>query len=267
MRRSNNTLMSFYVNGLALLFLIPIVVVIVISFSGDSYMRFPPSSLSLQWYTKVFANVEWRRSFLLSGSVALLSTFVTVVVAATAAYGLVRGTFRGKNLLLSFLLLPMIVPTVIAAVGLYFVSLQVGLMGKVAWVACCHSAFCIPSVLLILLTTFHGIDVNFERAAFSLGCGRLDVFRRVVIPLAAPGLISASFVAFLGSFDEFIVSFFLMGTHGETLPVRIYHSIFYEIEPTIAAVSALLIAVSAVLILIDWVNRRRRMALAPAGGM
>jgi putative spermidine/putrescine transport system permease protein len=87
----------------------------------------------------------------------------------------------------------------------------------------------------------------------------MGVLCRVIVPLAAPGLISASFVAFLGSFDEFIVSFFLMGTHGETLPVRIYRSIFYEIEPTIAAVSALLIAVSAALILIDWVNRRRRL--------
>jgi putative spermidine/putrescine transport system permease protein len=253
--------LSLIVNALAVALLLPIVVVIVISFSGNGYMRFPPDSLSLQWYAKIFTNAAWKRAAGLSTVVALLSTVVTVLVAGSAAYGLSRGRFRAKNLALSFLLLPMIAPTVVAAVGMYFISLRLDLVGNVLWVAVCHATVCVPAVLLILLTTFHGIDVNLERAAFSLGCSRLEVFRRVVIPLALPGLVSASFVAFLGSFDEFIISLFLMGTK-EVLPVRIYNSIFLEIEPTIAAVSTLIIALSAALMLLDWINRRRHVSLS-----
>lgn len=254
-------LLRLYTYGLSVLLLIPIFVVIVISFSGEGYLRFPPTSLSFQWYNKVLNNNSWVSSFWYSLTIAVVSSAITVVFAGLAAYGLSRGTFYGKNFILSLLLLPMIIPTIVAAIGMYFVSLEAKIVGNLIWIAACHAVVSLPPVILILLTTLQGIDVNLERAAFSLGYDRFGVFTKVILPLAMPGIVSATFVAFLGSFDEFIISLFIMGSQGRTLPVMIFHSIFYEVDPSIAAVSTLIIGLTAALMICDWLNRRRIKAM------
>jgi putative spermidine/putrescine transport system permease protein len=112
--------------------------------------------------------------------------------------------------------------------------------------------------LLILLSSLQGVDINLERAALSLGSSRFGVFRRIVVPLALPGIFSGALFAFLTSFDELIISLFLAGVRSETLPVRIWNSLHLEIEPVIAAVSAFLIGVTAVILLIDALVRQAR---------
>jgi ABC-type spermidine/putrescine transport system permease subunit II len=120
----------------------------------------------------------------------------------------------------------------------------------------------LPVVLLILLSTLQGIDSSFERAALSLGASRLRVFTRIVVPLAAPGLVSATLFAFLVSFDELLIAMFLTNVRDQTLAVRIWNSLHLEVEPTIAAVSAFLIAVTGLFLFADWIIRRRLRAVS-----
>jgi ABC-type spermidine/putrescine transport system permease subunit II len=143
---------------------------------------------------------------------------------------------------------------------MYFLSARLHLVGNLFWVGICHAVIALPVVLLILLSSLQGVDVNLERAALSLGASRTRLFLRVVVPLAAPGIISAALFAFLASFDELIIALFLTGVRAETLPVRIWNSLHMEIEPTIAAVSAFLIGVTALVLLIDGLLRGRRAA-------
>jgi putative spermidine/putrescine transport system permease protein len=112
-----------------------------------------------------------------------------------------------------------------------------------------------PVVLLILLSSLQSVDINLERAGFGLGGSRLYVFRRIVIPLAFPGIMSATLFAFLASFDELIISLFLAGVRAQTLPVRIWNSLHLDIEPVVAAVSAFLIAVTGAVLLLDGIIR------------
>ena len=146
-------------------------------------------------------------------------------------------------------------PHVITAIAMYFLTARFGLVGNVIWIGLCHAVVALPVVLLILLSSLQGVDINLERAALSLGGSRLCCILRVVMPLAFPGIMSAALFAFLASFDELIISLFLAGVRAQTLPVRIWNSLHLDIEPVIAAVSAFLIAVTGAVLLLDGVIR------------
>lgn len=200
------------------------------------------------------------------GAGAILNVLVIAAMACVfstflgflAAYAMTRGGFRLKQALTSFLLMPLIVPHVVTAVALYFLSARFGLVGFKPWIAVAHTVVALPVVLVILQSALQTVDPNLERAAMVFGCTRWGVFRRVVLPLALPGVVSAALFSFLTSFDEVIISLFLAGIRSETLPVRIWNSLLLEVEPTIAAVSTLLIAVTILALVADWAVRTLR---------
>ena len=190
--------------------------------------------------------------------IALIACVVSTFLGFFAAYAFVRSDVRGKKLLLSFMLLPLIVPHVITAIAMYFMSGPFKLVGNVFWIGICHACIALPIVLLILLSALQNVDINLERAALSLGSSRFGVFTKVVVPLALPGIISAALFAFLASFDELVISLFLAGVKSETLPVRIWNSLHLQVEPVIAAVSAFLIGVTGFILLLDTLLRQLR---------
>lgn len=251
-----------YILIMCLFLMAPIVIVCVLAFSGQGYLHFPPQSYSLRWFAAFFGDGRWRQALWSSTLIALVACTISTVFGFFAAYAFVRTDMRAKKLILSFMLLPVIVPSVITAIAMYFLSARLGLIGNILWIGFCHAVMALPLVLLILLSALQGVDVNLERAALSLGASRLRVFLKVVLPIAAPGIMSAALFAFLASFDELIISLFLAGVRAQTLPVRIWNSLHLEIEPVIAAVSAFLIAVTGAVLLIDAVVRKLR---APAG--
>lgn len=236
----------------------PIIVVIISSFSGTEFLTFPPTAYSLQWYAKFLGDDRWRAALYKSTIIGLMSCIMATAIGFMAAYGLVRGRFRGKKLVLSVMIMPLVVPGVITAISLYFVSSPLGLTGNVVWISLCHAVISIPIVLLILLSSLQGVDENLERAAFGMGASRFMTIRTVVLPLMMPGIVSAALFSFLGSFDELIVSLFLAGVSAETLPVRVWNSLLLQIEPTIAAVSAFLILITLAILLLDWAVKRSR---------
>ena len=249
-----------YVILVCLLLMAPIVIVVILSFSGAGYLQFPPTSFSLRWFVRFLGDPQWQASLWYSLVIGIIACVLATVVGFFAAYAFVRGDFPGKKLLLSLLLLPIIVPTVITSIAMYFLSARLHLVGNLVWIGICHAVIALPVVLLILLSALQGVDANLERAALSLGASRIRLFLKVVIPLAAPGLVSAALFAFLASIDELIISLFLTGVRAQTLPVRIWNSLHLEIEPTIAAVSAFLIGVTALVLLLDALLRGRRAA-------
>ena len=260
---SRNFTLAFYIAVACLVLIAPIVIVCVLAFSGGGYLRFPPESFSLRWFVAFFGDTRWRQSLWSSVVIALIASGVATVLGFLAAYALVRGKLGAKKLILSFMLMPLIVPHVITAIAMYFLTARFGLVGNVVWIAVCHATVVLPIVLVILLSSLQAVDINLERAALSLGASRLYVFRRVVIPLTLPGIMSGALFAFLASFDELIISLFLAGVRAQTLPVRIWNSLHLEVEPIIAAVSAFLIAVTGAVLVLDGVIRHLR---APVTG-
>ena len=252
-----STYVAFACAGL----LAPIIIVVILSFGGEGYLHFPPTSFSLKWFNIFFGDTRWRQSLASSAVIALIACVIATVIGFLAAYALVRSEMRAKKFILSLMLMPIIVPTVITAIAMYFLTAKMGLVGNMLWIGFCHAIIALPVVLLILLAALQGVDVNLERAALSLGASRSRVFFKVVVPIAFPGVMSAALFAFLASFDELVISLFLAGARAQTLPVRIWNSLHLEIEPVVAAAATFLIGVTGIVLLVDGGIRRLRGSL------
>jgi ABC-type spermidine/putrescine transport system permease subunit II len=247
--------MRLLVALLCLLLLGPIAVVVIVSFSGDAYLAFPPSSLSWQWYGRFLGDPRWRLALINSLVVAALCAGIATPTGFLAAYAFVRGRFAVRGPLMAVALMPLIVPSIVTAIAIYFLSVRLGLIGNRLWLAVTHAVVALPIVLIITQSALQAVDPALERAAMVHGCTRWGVFRRVVVPLAAPGIVSAALFAFLASFDELVIALFVSGVRGQTLPVRIWNSLTMQLEPTIAAVSALLITVTVAVLVADFAVR------------
>jgi ABC-type spermidine/putrescine transport system permease subunit II len=250
-------LLRAYVAAMCIWLVAPIIIVVIIAFSGDGYLRFPPTSLSLQWFARFFGNLQWQRALLSSLVIGAIACAVSTTVGFFAAYAFLRAEFRGKKLLLSSMLMPVIVPSIITAIAMYYLAGKLGLIGNFVWLGLCHAVIAMPIVLLILLSALHAVDPNLERAALGLGGSRTRVFCRVVLPIVLPGVMSAALFAFLASFDELLISLFLAGVRAQTLPVRIWNSLNLQVEPTIAAVSAFLIGITTLILVAEAILRPR----------
>jgi putative spermidine/putrescine transport system permease protein len=235
--------------GAVLLFLIaPVVIIVIVSFSGADYLSFPPPFLSLRWYQRFLGTPSWRQSIAVSAQVALLTMVFATVLGLLASLALVRGRFRGKGVIYAVLLSPMIVPTIITAIGLYFFFVRIKATGSILAMALGHTVLALPVVIIIMAATLQGFDIRLEQAALSLGASRVTALRRITLPLILPGVLSAALFAFLTSFDELLIPLFLSGVEVQTLTVRIWNSLVLEVDPTIAAVSSFLIGVTTVVL-------------------
>lgn len=232
--------------ALVLLFLaLPILIIFPLALSPSDYLSFPPRGISLRWFTAVVSDPGWLASLRLSFVVALLSTLLAVLLALAAALALVRTDFRGKQLVYAVILMPMIVPHIITSIAVYFFFSAVGI-SSFAGMIIGHVALAIPVATILLSATLQGFDIRLEQAALSLGASRLTALRRVTLPMIGPGIAAAAIFAFLSSFDELLVALFLSAPDQQTLPVRIWNAVQFQLDPTIAAVSVLLILFSVV---------------------
>lgn len=242
--------------------LFPILVVIPISFSSAAYLAFPPPGLSLQWYAEYFSRSQWTSATLLSFEVGVMTALLAAVLGTLAAFGLVRGEFRGKQLIHTLVILPVVVPVTILAVAFYHLYARMHLVGTVAGLVLAHTVLALPFVVITVSATLKGFDRTVERAAQSLGAGPLLTFRKVTFPLIRPGIVSGALFAFITSFDEVVIAIFISGSSAITLPRQMWDGIRTEINPTIAAVSSLLIGMSLMILLFvvllgRWTDRLR----------
>ena len=252
------TIGPIFIGALCVVLLAPIFIVVIFSFSGDPYLTFPPTSFALDWYARFLGDEQWRAALLNSFIVATICSIFSTTIGFAAAYAFERTRFFGRTILMSGMLLPLVVPTIVTAVAIYFFSTKLGLVGNRLWLAATHSVLALPIVLIIARAALKTVDPALERAAAVHGCGRLGILWRVVLPITAPGVISCALFAFLASFDELVISLFISGAAGQTLPVRVWNSLTMDLEPTIAAVSTLLVSVTILVLLLDAFLRGRQ---------
>lgn len=244
--------------GLVLFYLIfPILVVIPLSFSSATYLSFPPPGFSLQWYENFFARSDWMSAARLSVWVGLSVMVLATVLGTPAALGLVRGRFPGKKVINAFILSPLIAPAIIVAIGIYFFYALIGLVGNPFALVLAHTALAVPFVVINVSATLQGFDERLEYAAMNLGATPWRTFWQVTLPIIRPGVLAGAVFAFISSFDELVVALFVSGTGAVTLPRKMWQSIRFEIDPTIAAVSTILIAFTGALFLAAELLRRR----------
>ena len=235
----------------------PVFVVVPVSFSSTKYLQFPPPGWSLQWYQNYLDRPGWVPATFVSIRVAIITTIVATTLGTASSLALVRGRFPGRNALNSFMVSPLVVPGIIVAIGIYFFYAQARLVGNPFGLALAHTALAFPFVVTNVSATLHGFDERLEYAAMNLGANRWQTFRRVTLPIIRPGVFAGALFAFITSFDELIVALFVSGTGAVTLPRKMWDSLRQEIDPTIAAVSTILIAFSIVILLTAELLRQR----------
>lgn len=243
---------------LVLLFLmIPVLVIIPLSFNSSSFLTYPMDGFSLRWYNELMTSAEWRQAFKNSFIIAPVATALAMILGTLASVGLCRGNFRFKGVIMAFLIAPMIVPLVIVAVGLYFFFAKLQLLNSYIGLVVAHAILGMPFVVITVNATLQGFNTNLSRAAASLGAPPLTVFFKVVLPLIAPGVISGGLFAFATSFDEVVVTLFLASPSQRTLPLHMFSGIRENISPNIAAVATIMIVLSVLMLLTLEVLRRR----------
>lgn len=249
-------------NLLTLVFLVlPILVIIPLSFSDSTFLSYPIPGYSLRWYHNLFHSDEWILAAKNSFIVAPLATLVATVLGTLAAVGLNKADFAGKGLLMAILISPMVVPVVVVGVGMYIFFAQIGLADSYTGLILAHAALGAPFVVTTVSATLQGFDQNLVRASLSLGAGPLTTFFRITLPVIAPGLISGALFAFATSFDEVVITLFVAGPNQTTLPRQMFTGIRENISPTIAALATILIIFStALLLVLEWLRGRNKAA-------
>ncbi|MBA3450509.1 MAG: ABC transporter permease [Chloroflexia bacterium] len=235
----------------------PVFIVAPVSFSSAKYLQFPPPGWSLQWYENYLNRPGWVPATFVSIRVAVITTVLATTLGTAASLALVRGRFPGRNAINSFMVSPLVVPGIIVAIGIYFFYAQAKLVGNPLGLAFAHTALALPFVVTNVSATLHGFDERLEYAAMNLGANRWQTFRRVTLPIIRPGVFAGALFAFITSFDELIVALFVSGSGAVTLPRKMWDSLRQEIDPTIAAVSTILITLSVAILLTAELLRQR----------
>jgi putative spermidine/putrescine transport system permease protein len=237
--------------------ILPTFVIVPLSFNAGTLLSFPMPGLSLRWYQELFGSVPWRNALVNSLIVGSIATVIATVLGTLAAIGLARAEFRGKAPLTGLLISPMIVPLVIVAAGAYFFLAPLGLVHSLWGLALVHAALGAPFVLITVAATLAGFDSSLSRAAMSLGAPPVTVFRRVMLPLIAPGVVAGALFAFVTSFDEVIVALFMTGPAQRTLPRQMFDGLKDNLSPTILAAATILILLAVLLLATVELLRRR----------
>jgi putative spermidine/putrescine transport system permease protein len=244
-----------YLRGalLALLYgflLLPLVVVVLASISGGQVLRFPPEGFSLKWYVRFFSDETFISALLLSLRLALVSALVVSILAVTAALFYRRLSARWRGWFHILVLLPLLLPEILTAIGLLFFLYRLGLGSSMFGLQISHIVATLPFSFLAVTAALQQVDPTLEEASASLGAGGLETFWRVVLPLLRPGLFTGALFAFIVSFDMFTMSFLLKPIGGNTLPLALFDYLKYDFDPTAAAAATVSVAFALVVVLL-----------------
>ncbi len=230
--------------------LAPVLLVFPMSFSADRFMSWPPSGFSLRWYVALAQQGDLAaaaRNSLVLGTVV---TVLALVIAVPAALALTRGRLPASPLLLAVLTAPLLLPTIVLGLALLIVFVGYGLIGSWTGLVLAHLLIALPYALRVLITSLSTLPEAVEDAAASLGAPPLAVLRRITLPLMLPGLIATTAIVFLISFDEVVISLFVVGPKLTTLPVALFRYVENRTDPLVAAISAMLVLLTLAVVLV-----------------
>lgn len=256
---------------LVLFFLIlPILVMIPLSFNAEPFFSFTPGMLkldpeaySLKWYADIFNNSNWMLSIRNSFIIGIFATIIATTLGTMAAVGLTSTHMPLRRTITALMLSPMIVPLIIVAAGMFFFYTKFNLVATFPGLIIAHAALGVPFVIITVTATLSGFDRSLYQAGLSLGGSPLYVFRSVMLPIIRPGVISGALFAFVTSFDEIVLVLFLAGPEQRTIPRQMFAGIREQISPTILAVATLLIIVSIIMLaMLEWLRRRGEKTMA-----
>ena len=238
--------------GVTMFFLVvPSLIVIPMSFSESQYLEFPPREWSLRWYRNYFGSVAWMDATATSFKAGVLTMLLATTIGVAAAYGLHSSRTRWSGLVQGLLLTPIVVPVILVGIGVFYVYARLGLVNTLIGIVMAHAMLAVPLVVMIVTSALKSYDSNQELVARSLGASRPKAFFLVTLPQIRFSVVTSAVLSFLTSFDEVIVALFVSGGPNSMLTRNMFASLRDQIDPTIAAISTLVIVLTSALLLIS----------------
>ena len=248
---SKNGPFALAFNALVIAFMLaPLVVVCVVAFTPENTLTLPTTHFSLRWFRAAFDHPDFMQSFWNSLWLGLASATLATLIAVPAGLAITRYEFRGRDFLNGLFLSPLIIPHLVLGVALLRLFALVGGTGSFGFLIFAHALIVTPYTLRLVVAALVGFDRSAEQAALSLGATQATVFRRITLPMILPGVTGGWLLAFINSFDEVTMSIFVTSPSTVTLPVRMYMYATESIDPLMAAVSALMVAITAVAMIV-----------------
>jgi ABC-type spermidine/putrescine transport system permease subunit I len=255
-RQGAGVMGRIYVVAMMIFLIVPTLLVVPIAFTSSNFLEFPPPGYSLRWFEVYFNSPIWISATLRSFGVAFATAFLATVLGGSAALALARSSSRWSGIIFAFMIAPMIVPRIVIAVGLFYLFAQIGLVATNTGLIIGHTVLAIPFTFVTLGAVLKGYDWRLDQAAATLGAGQLSVLRYITLPLLSGGIISAALFAFVTSFDELTIAIFVSGGLKTTLPKQMWDDMYLQLNPTLAAVSVIVLAIVTVILLLAQKVRR-----------
>lgn len=243
-----------------ILLVLPTLIVIPMSFSDSQYLEFPPETWSTRWYQHYFSSTEWMLATKTSFKAAFLTMLVATPIGVLAAYGLHASKIRFIRVAFVMLITPMMVPVVLVAIGAFYAYVKLQILYTMTGLVLAHTVLALPLVVIVTGSALKGFDMSQEEAARSLGAPRWKAFLTVTLPQIRFAVITSALLAFLTSFDEVIVAMFVSGGDNPTLTRNMFNALRDQIDPTIASISTIMIAVTTLMMVLAQVFGRDRNA-------
>ncbi|MBN9072466.1 MAG: ABC transporter permease [Rhizobiales bacterium] len=236
--------------------ILPIAVVVPVSFSDSKYLQFPPEAYSTRWYESYWNSSDWLRATRVSLTVAFCTVLLTVPLGTAAAYAMTSVSPRAARFLQIVLLLPMIVPGMLVAIGIFYIYIRFKLVNSLIGIVVAHTVLALPFAVMTVQAALQSFDFRQEQAAMSLGATRFGAFFRVTLPQIKAAVISSGLFVFIISLDEVVISLFIAGGENTVLTRRMFVALRDAVDPTVAAISTLLIGTTLLLLVALAVTRR-----------
>ncbi|HZQ63546.1 MAG TPA: ABC transporter permease [Casimicrobiaceae bacterium] len=235
--------MLWAISAAVLVYLLaPIIVVVATAFTATAYPVFPPRGFSLHWFEKFLATPEFVQAIRISTMLAASSTILATSLGTFSGLALARFPIPGKSTISALLLSPILFPTIVLGLALLIFNTRIGINGTFPGLVCAHVVLVTPFVIRMVMVSLSQFDPAIEEAARNVGAGWWRTFLFITLPLIRPGVVAGAVFAFILSFDELVVTLFLSAPGLQTLPIRIYTYVEYSSDPTISAISTVLIA-------------------------
>jgi len=249
-------LLNAYVYAVLAFILVPILIILPMAFSETQYLTFPPQGFTLRWFEEFFNNRRWMDATWFSLRIAALTAVSTAIIGTMATYALVRGAGSLGTIFQALLIGPIVVPHIALAVALYLFFQQSGLSGTTIGYVLAHTIIALPFTVFTVSAALSSVDPALEDAALSCGATRFTAFRLITLPIILPNVISGALFAFIISFDEPVIAFFLAGIRDKTLPRMMFDDIEQNLTPVIPAIAVLLTVLSISVLLGAAILRR-----------
>jgi spermidine/putrescine transport system permease protein len=236
---------------------LPLLVLVAFSFNASKF-SVTWTGFSLEWYRLLLEREDILRGLRMSLAVGVAATLIATIFGTLIALALARHWFRGRRTVEAFLYVPIVTPEIVVGISLLILFVLIKLSLGLTTIVIAHVAFCISFVVVVVLARLEGMDRSLEEAALILGADEVTTFWRVTVPQLWPGILSGALLAFTMSFDDFVITSFVAGPGSSTLPLVVYSMVRRNIEPTINAISTLILVVTTVLIYVaDRYSRER----------